>query len=254
MTSSRAPRAVPGRDRARTALVTGSSSGIGRAIAARLHAAGWSVVLNGYRTQQTGDGLAAELGAGATYVDADVSDPLEARRLVDAAVPVTGRLDAVINNAGVARRIPHRDLEAVDDEFWDLVMGVNLKGPWNVTKAAWPHLRRAGGQVVNTGSLAGMAAAGSSVPYAVSKAGVLHLTRLLAKALGPEVRVNAIAPGYIDTPLTHDWEELRESTRRDAPAARLGTPEDAADAVMGLMAMDYVTGAVIPVDGGLHLS
>lgn len=254
MTSSQAPQTDPGSDREKTALVTGSSSGIGRAIATRLHTVGWRVVLNGHGTEREGRDLVAGLGRGCTYVDADVADPRDATRLVEEAGRFSGRLDAVVNNAGVARRIPHRDLDAVDDEFWDLVMSVNLKGPWNVTKAAWPHLRRVRGQVVNTGSLAGIAAVGSSVPYAVSKAGVLHLTRLLAKALGPEVRVNAIAPGYIDTPLTHDWEDVRESTRRNAPAARLGTPEDVADAVVGLMSMDYVTGAVIPIDGGLHLS
>ena len=233
-------------------LVTGSSSGIGRAIASRLHAAGWSVVLNGYHTEQAGRELAAQL-PGATYIDADVADPQQAQELVQEAVRVLRRLDAVVNNAGIARQIPHRDLDAVDDELWDRIMNVNLKGPWNVTKAAWPHLRRSQGQVINTGSLAGLTAAGSSVPYAVSKAGVLHLTRLLAKALGPEVRVNAIAPGYIDTPLTHDWQALRDSIEKEAPARRLGTPDDVADVVMGLLTMEYVTGAVIPIDGGLHL-
>jgi ketoreductase RED2 len=234
------------------ALVTGSSSGIGAAIARALHAAGWRVVLNGHRDQEAGSALAAALGD-AVYVDADVSRADDARRLVEEAVAATGRLDAVINNAGIARRIPHEDLDAVDDAFWDLVMAVNLKGPWNVARAARPHLVASRGQIVNTGSIAGFTPVGSSIPYSVSKAGVLHLTRLLAKALGPEIRVNAVAPGYIETPLTREWQPLREHVVAHAPARRLGMPEDVARAVLALLALDYVTGAVLPIDGGLSL-
>ncbi|MDF1506113.1 SDR family oxidoreductase [Roseisolibacter sp. H3M3-2] len=236
----------------RVALVTGSSSGIGAAIARALHADGWRVALNGHRDADAGAALAAAL-PGATYVDADVSAPDDARRLVRETVDAHGRLDAVVNNAGIARRIPHDDLDAVDDAFWDLVMAVNLKGPWNVARAARPHLAAARGQIVMTGSIAGFTAAGSSIPYSVSKAGVLHLTRLLARALGPEIRVNAIAPGYIETPLTREWQPLREHVVAHAPARRLGVPEDVAGAVVGLMGMEYVTGAVLPVDGGLSL-
>lgn len=250
----RAPavRAPAATDVPRVALVTGSSSGIGAAIARALHADGWRVVLNGHRDEDAGRAMAAEL-AGSVYVDADVSRADDARRLVDAAVAAAGRLDAVINNAGIARRIPHDDLDAVDDAFWDLVMAVNLKGPWNVAKAARPHLAATRGQIVNTGSIAGFTPAGSSIPYSVSKAGVHHLTRLLARALGPEIRVNAVAPGYIETPLTREWQPLREHVAAHAPARRLGAPEDVARAVLGLMAMAYVTGAVVAVDGGLSL-
>jgi ketoreductase RED2 len=236
----------------RVALVTGSSSGIGAAVARALHAAGWRVVLNGHRDAEAGAALAAALG-GAPYVDADVGRPDDARRLVEAAAAAHGRLDAVVNNAGIARRIPHEDLDAVDDAFWDLVMAVNLKGPWNVARAARPHLAAARGQIVNTASIAGFTAVGSSIPYSVSKAGVLQLTKLLAKALGPEIRVNAVAPGYIETPLTRDWQPLREHVVAHAPARRLGAPDDVARVVVALLEMDYVTGAVIPVDGGLSL-
>ena len=239
-------------DPQRVALVTGSSSGIGAAIARLLHEHGWRVVLNGHRDEPAGAALAAEL-PGALYLDADVSRFAEAQRLVEQAVAATGRLDVVVNNAGIARRIPHEDLDAVDDAFWDLVMAVNLKGPWNVAKAARPHLAATRGQIVNTGSIAGIGAVGSSIPYSVSKAGVLHLTRLLARALGPEIRVNAVAPGYIETPLTREWQPLREHVVQHAPARRLGMPEDVARVVLALLAMDYVTGAIVPVDGGLSL-
>jgi ketoreductase RED2 len=236
----------------KAALVTGSSSGIGKAIATRLHAEGWSVVLNGYRTEEAGQALAREL-PGSVYIDADVSSSADAVRLVDGAAAAFGPRDAVLNNAGVARQIPPHDLDAVEDEFWARVMGINLKGPWNVAKAARKHLVQTRGQIINNASLAGLTAAGSSIPYAVSKAGVLHLTRLLAKALGPEIRVNAVAPGYIDTPLTHDWQPLREFVQENAPARRLGRPEDVAEVVHGLLTMDYVTGTAIPVAGGLQL-
>lgn len=233
-------------------LVTGSSSGIGKAIATRLFEEGWNVVFNGYRTPELGNELAAAF-EGSIYIDADVSKSEDAQLLVEGAVEHFGRLDAVINNAGIARQIPHADIDAVDDEFWDLVMSVNLKGPWNVAKAARPYLLKTEGQIINNASLAGLTPSGSSIPYAISKAGVLHMTRLLAKALGPEIRVNAVAPGYIDTPLTHEWTELRNFVENESPARRLGQPEDVAEVVSGLLKMKYVTGTAIPVAGGLQL-
>lgn len=237
---------------ARTALVTGSTSGIGLGVARRLHATGWTVVLNGLHDAPRGEALTVEL-PGSQYVDADVSDSAQAHQLVATVVERTGRLDLLVNNAGIARPIPHADLDAVDDEFWDRIMAVNLRGPWNLARASRPHLVTHGGQIINVASIAGLTAAGSSIPYAVSKAGLIHLTRLLAKALGPDIRVNAVAPGYIDTPLTHEWEELRAHVRSAAPARRLGAPDDVADAVLGLLAMSYVTGTIIPVAGGLEL-
>lgn len=236
----------------RAVIVTGSTSGIGLAIASRLYVEGWRVTLNGYRTAHEGANLCAKM-PGTEYVDADVSTHDGAAHLVETAVASVGQLDAVVNNAGVARRIDHSDLDAVDDDLWERIMAVNLKGPWNVAKAARPHLVRSGGQIVNNASLAGMTTTGSSIPYAVSKAGLVHLTRLLAKALGPEIRVNAVAPGYIDTPLTHEWQTVRDYVEENAPARRLGVPKDVAEAVLGLMAMDYVSGAILPVAGGLQL-
>ena len=235
------------------AIVTGSSSGIGKAIAERLAQRGYAVIANGYGTADAGSALAHSLPQ-ARYVDADVSQAAGAAALVEVALSTFGRLDLVVNNAGIARQIPHPDLDAVDDAFWDRVMGVNLKGPWNLAKAARPSLAQSRGQIINIASVAGLCASGSSIPYAVSKAGVIHLTRLLAKALGPEIRVNALAPGYIDTPLTHDWQPLREFTVQHAPVHRLGAPDDVADALEGLLHMRYVTGAVLPVSGGIELA
>jgi ketoreductase RED2 len=236
-------------------LVTGSSSGIGKAIATRLHAEGWSVALNGYRTEDAGRQLAAEL-AGSVYLDADVSSPAEAQRLVDEAAAAFGRLDAVVNNAGIARQIPHHDLDAVPDDFWDRVMGINLKGPWNVAKAARKHLVQTRGQIINNASLAGITAAGSSIPYAVSKAGVLHLTRLLAKALGPEIRVNAVAPGYINTDMiSHLRPEVHAERVSSIPLGRPGEADEVAKLIRFLCSDDasYITGQLIGADGGLVL-
>jgi len=235
-----------------TAIVTGSSSGIGLGIATRLHEQGWRVVLNGFESEQEGGDAAAAL-AGSVYLDADLSQPEQARALTQTAIDEWGRLDALINNAGIAIPIEHGDLDAVTDEIWNRILAVNLTGVWNTCKAAMPHLRQSTGQIVNNASLAGLRPMGSSIPYAVSKAAVIHLTELLAKACGPEVRVNAVAPGFIDTPLTHDWDGLRTFVQNNAPARRLGQPDDVAQAVLGLLSMDYVTGVVIPVAGGLQL-
>ncbi|MGP4994057.1 SDR family NAD(P)-dependent oxidoreductase [Glutamicibacter ardleyensis] len=236
----------------KVALVTGACGGIGQAIVHRLHAQGWAVALNGFNTQEAGSRAVVEL-SGAIYIDADVSNDVEAHRLIQETVAHFGRLDAVINNAGIAKRIPHADLDAVDEELWDLIMAVNLKGPWNLARAARAHLTETRGQIINNASIAGLVPSGSSIPYAVSKAGLLHLTRLLAKSLGSEIRVNAVAPGYIDTPLTHEWTDLREYVAENAPAKRLGKPEDVAEVVNSLLQMDYVTGTTIPVAGGLQL-
>jgi ketoreductase RED2 len=237
----------------KSAIVTGSTSGIGKATALRLHERGYGVVFNGYRTQQQGDDLVAQLGERAAYVDGDIGDPSVAALLRDRAIAEFGRLDLVVNNAGIAKPIPHPDLQAVEDEFWDAVMRTNLKGPWNLVRACADALAEAKGQVINVASIAGLSVDGSSIPYAVSKAGVIHLTKLLAVALGPNVRVNAIAPGYVDTPLTNSWTAARERILATAPAGRLGEVEDAAQAILALADLGYVTGQILAVDGGVSL-
>ena len=238
----------------RVALVTGASSGIGAALARGLAAAGMRVVVNSARSVEAGRAVAAELGESGHYVQADIGDPAAAEALVASAVDRWGRLDVLVNNAGTTVRIPHGDLDAVTPEVWERILRVNIVGTWSVTRAAVPHLRAGGGGcVVNIGSLAGERPAGSSIPYAVSKAGVHHMTRLLAAALGPEVRVNAIAPGLVDTPWTESWEDTRAQVRATAPAGRSAAPEEIVDAAIFLARSDYTTGIVVVVDGGLHL-
>ncbi|MFF8605362.1 SDR family NAD(P)-dependent oxidoreductase [Streptomyces sp. NPDC015346] len=240
----------------RVALVTGSSSGIGAAVARRLAAAGIRVVVNSARSVEAGRALAAEL-PDAVYLQADVSDETQARRLVERTVETCGRLDILVNCAGTTRFIPHDDLEAASPEVWRRLYDVNVIGVWQTVTAAVPHLRASGaGCVVNISSQAGVRPGGSSIPYAVSKAAVNHMTKLLAKTLGPEVRVNAVAPGLIDTPWFDGVEGADEAKAHVAgvvPLRRVGRPEDIAQAVFDLAHASYITGEVLLVDGGGHL-
>lgn len=234
-------------------LVTGSSSGIGEGVARRFAREGAVVVVNSSSSVEAGTALAAELD-GAVYVQADIAVDADARRLVAETVERLGRLDVVVNNAGTTRVIPHHDLEAVTDEVWNDILTVNVLGTWHVTRAAVPALRSSGGgSIVNVTSIAGLRPIGSSIPYAASKAALNHVTVLLARTLGPEIRVNAVAPGLIDTPWTADWDEIRDHVRTTSPARRSGTPDDIAEACVFLAHADYVTGQVVVVDGGLTL-
>ena len=237
----------------RVALVTGSSSGIGEATARALSEAGAAVAVNSSSSVDKGEALAAEL-PGAVYVRADIADPDQARGMVAEVVDRLGRLDILVNNAGTTVVIPHHDLDAVTPEIWRKILDVNVIGTWQVTAAALPHLRARGdGCVINVSSRAGERASGSSIPYAASKAAVSHMTRLLANVVGPEVRVNAVAPGLIDTPWTEDFHDVRKLVQAGSPLRRTGTAEEVADAIMGLVYATYVTGQVLLVDGGVSV-
>jgi ketoreductase RED2 len=239
--------------RGKVAIVTGSSSGIGESVAMALGAAGVSVVVNSSTSVAAGHAVAAAL-PDAIYVQGSVADEDACRALVAAAVDRFGRLDILVNNAATTQVIPHADLDAATDEVWREIFEVNVLGTWHMIRAAVPALRASGaGSVLNVSSIAGTRPTGSSIPYAVSKAGLNHLTLLLAKVLGPEIRVNAVAPGLVDTPWTASWDVIREYVRAQAPLRRSAVPADVADAVLGLLRADYITGQVLTVDGGLSL-
>lgn len=237
----------------KAALVTGSSSGIGAEVARRLAAAGYRVAINSSKSAEAGARIAAAL-PGAMYVQADISDPDQAVGLVESVVGTFGRLDLLVNNAGVTRVIPHHDLAAADAVAWRDILSVNVIGTWLVTTAAVPHLRATGtGSIVNISSVAASRPTGSSIPYASSKAAVEHMTRLLAATLGPEVRVNAVAPGLIDTAWTADFAGPRKWMQEESPLQRVGTCADVAEAVYALVSAKLTTGQVLLVDGGTHL-
>ncbi|MFI9834564.1 SDR family NAD(P)-dependent oxidoreductase [Streptomyces sp. NPDC051913] len=235
------------------ALVTGSTSGIGEAVARRLAADGARVVVHSRRSTDAGEALAAELGG--TYVRADLEVEEETRALVGTTLDRYGRLDVLVNNAGISWPVPHADLAAATPADWRRLLEVNLIAPWVLCTEALPALREApGGCVVNVTSHAGVRPKGSSVPYAASKAALNHVTRLLAAALGPDVRVNAVAPGLVDTPMTKDWTQAHELWRDRAPMHRPAQPADVADLVAALIAHRYLTGEVVVLDGGLNLT
>ena len=235
----------------RVAIVTGSSSGIGESTARRLAALGASVVVNSASSVSAGQAVAEEVGG--TYVQADISDQAQCHALVDAAVSAHGRLDVLVNNAGWTTVVDHADLDALTDEIFRRTFDVNVFGTWWLTKAAMPHLKQSpDGNVVNVTSLAGIRPTGSSIAYAMTKAALNHMTLLLAKSQSP-VRVNAVAPGLVDTPWTADWDDRHAAIARMVPAHRSATPEDCAEAVLALVRNTYVTGHVFLVDGGSSL-
>jgi ketoreductase RED2 len=190
----------------------------------------------------------------AVYVQADVASPEGPARLAAAAVDRWGRLDVLVNNAGTTEVIPHPDLEAASLDVWRRIFEVNVFGTWAVTVACVPALRASSGAIVNITSIAGLRPTGSSIPYAASKAALNHQGALLAKVLGPEIRVNSVAPGLIDTPWTKDWDAVRSVVRERSPLRRSGRPEDVAEVVVELAAARYVTGQVVAVDGGFTLA
>jgi ketoreductase RED2 len=234
-------------------LVTGSSSGIGAATAHAFAALGAAVLVNSVRSVSEGEAVASAL-PDALYVQGDISDPATPERLVAAALERWGRLDTLVNNAGTTALIPHQDLEAASVDVWRRIFEVNVFATWAMTVAAMPALRQAHGSVVNVASVAGVRPTGSSIPYAASKAALNHLTVLLAKVVGPEVRVNAVAPGLIDTPWTADWDFVREVVTQVTPLKRSGQPDDVAEVIVALSRAAYVTGQVVVVDGGLSVA
>jgi NAD(P)-dependent dehydrogenase (short-subunit alcohol dehydrogenase family) len=242
----------------RVALITGSTSGIGAAIARRLAREGYTVALHGRRSADVGRTMAAEL-PGASYHQADLGDDAATRDLVAAVVKHHGRLDVLVNNAGEAVRIPHADLKAATPAVWRRMLDINLVAPFVLTAEAEPALRKSAesgrpASIVNIGTHAGVRPKGASIPYAVAKAGLHHATRLLALALGPAIRVNCVAPGLVETPMGADWPEATALWNTKSAMRRPARPEDIADLVAALVANDYVTGEIVIADGGLNLT
>ncbi len=240
------------------ALVTGSTSGIGAAIARKFSQNGFAVVIHSRASSDAGRKIAEELPA-AFYVQADLSVDSDRERLVAEAVARWGRLDVLVNNAGISRVVPHDDLMAANSAIWRELNEVNLIAPFHLTALAETALRSAATSgrpacVVNISSHAGVRPKGASIPYAATKAALNHVTKLLALSLAPDIRVNAIAPGLVDTPLTAEWVAAQELWRTRSPMRRAAAPEDIAQLVMMLVESDYLTGEILLADGGLNLT
>jgi NAD(P)-dependent dehydrogenase (short-subunit alcohol dehydrogenase family) len=203
-----------------------------------------------------GQALANQL-PGASYTQADLSSEQEARQLVAAVLDKHGQLDILINNAGISEIIPHADLKSATPEIWHRLYAVNVIAPWVLITEAEASLREAAGRgrpgcIINISSHAGVRPKGASIPYAVSKAALNHMTKLLSLTMAPAVRVNAIAPGLVDTPLTQSWQAAHELWRSRAPMGRAARPEEIADIVYMLVESTYLTGEIIVADGGMN--
>ena len=239
----------------KVALVTGSVSGIGKAIAVAYAREGAAVVLN-YRKSETEAEIAFQelsaLGARTLLIRADVSKDEEVRGMVKTITGELGRIDILVNNAGLTRFIPMSNLDAVNDEAWDVIFGANVKGQFLCARAVAPIMKKLGtGFIINIASVAGLTGQGSSIPYAASKAAVISLTKSLARVLGPEIRVNALAPGFIPTRCNAGREGEHAAIIRQTPLGRLALPEDIAGVAVALATdAKFLTGQVIIVDGG----
>jgi len=238
----------------RAALVTGSATGIGRAAVLALAQRGYDVVINYSQNEAAARATAADAEA------ADVADDAQVRAMVAACQERFGRLDVLINNAGTTVDVPPKDLEALTVEAWDRVFAVNVRGVFLVTRAAAPLLKAARGCVVNTASIVGLRPGPQPLPYAASKAAVVNLTKTLAQVLAPEVRVNAVAPGWMEGDwmrrmLGENYDGLMARRARYTPLQRVATPEDVAETMLSLIESNhFVTGEVIVIDGGFSSS
>ncbi len=236
----------------RRALVTGGASGIGLATVKALLRCGVRVAINHLPDDPRGPDEATRLGA--VSAPGDVSQPGAAEAMVAQAIDTLGGLDILINNAGTPVSpdpVPYTDLDRLDEPFWEAILSTNLVGPFRCARAAAPALRASQGCIVSTASIAGMGGQASSLAYGASKAGLINLTRNLAQALAPEVRVNAVAPGLTRTPWTEGWPRSRtERSLENTFLRRFVEPEDIADAMIFLCAQPAITGQTIVVDCG----
>ena len=233
----------------RCALVTGAGRRLGQAIAIALGGRGMHVIVH-YHASEDGarDSERAIVAAGgaASLVAADLRDPASAASLVAHAISAAGSLDVLVNSAAVMVRTP---VGAVTAEDWDAMFALNLRAPFLLAQAAAPHLAAANGAIVNIADIAASEAWSGYIPYSLTKAGLAHMTRGLARALAPQVRVNAVAPGAVQLP--DDWDEASAARlAATTPLGRLGQPGDVVGAVLYLLEAGYVTGQTIAVDGG----
>ncbi len=249
--------------RGAVAIITGSSSGVGAAVARMLAEKGSHVVVNCARSVADGERVVAEceaLGAEATLCPADVSIDADCRRLAETALKRWGRIDALVNSAGTTKYVSHYDLEGLSSEDFLRIFSVNTLGPFQMARAVAPHMKARGeGAIVNVSSIAGLRGTGSSIAYGVSKAGLNILTQSLARVLAPEIRVNAVCPGFIQgrwvkDALGDDYEKHMASWQNNSPLRKAATPEEVGATILWLVESAVLTtGQTIVTDAGMLL-
>jgi 3-oxoacyl-[acyl-carrier protein] reductase len=238
-------------------LITGGGTGTGRAVALGLAKQGVNIVINYSRSQQAAEETALEiekLGVACLVQQADVADDEQVRTMIANAIKQFGRIDYLINSAGTTVFVDLADLEGVKSADWDRIMNVNVKGIFQVCRAASPFLKQSGGNIVNITSIAGFNGQGSSIAYAASKAAAISVTKSFARVLAPQVRVNSVAPGIILTKWVAGREEHVKKYGEGTPLGRVCTPEDVAEVVLSLLtSAAMMTGQTVVVDGGMTL-
>ncbi|WP_042169271.1 SDR family NAD(P)-dependent oxidoreductase [Paenibacillus gorillae] len=241
----------------KTAIVTGGGTGIGRATSLLLAKRGAAVAVNYSRSKEEAEEtvrLIEQEGGRAIAVQTNVARENEVKTMVQQVVAVFGSVDLLVNNASITRHIPMSDLDTATDEVWDELFSVNVKGMFHCAKAVSPYMKKSGhGAIVNVGSIAGQTGLGSSLPYAVSKAAVHGLTKSLARALSPTIRVNCVVPGAV---ATRWWSGREEQMKLLAPQLllqRISTPEDIAQLICAALGQEAMTGQIITVDSGQTL-
>ena len=247
----------------KVAIITGSATGVGAATALALARRGYNVVINYAKSQQEAQASAAactEAGSDTLLIQADVADDAACRRLAASAIDRWGRIDALVNNAGITSFAGSANWDALDAETFQKIMSVNVVGAFQMVRACTPHLKSTNGAIVNISSIAGALGIGSSVAYIASKGAVNAMTLHLARALAPEIRVNAVCPGlvttrwFVDGIGAENYQKLKDHYEQSTPLGRACTAEDVAESVLWLLeGARTVTGELILLDSGMHL-
>ena len=248
----------------KTAIITGSATGLGAEIARQLAERGCNVVINYTKSEddaREAEAVCAALGVETLLCQADVSNDEDCRRMAQETLDQWGRIDILVNNAGTSKFVAHDDLEGLTAEDFQRIYGVNVVGPFQMTRAVTPAMKAAGaGSIVNISSIAGIMGIGSSIAYAASKGAFNIMTKSLARALGPEIRVNAVCPGFIETRWLKsglgdvNFEKLKSSQERNTVLQAASTPAEIAEPVIYFaLSARHTTGETLIVDAGTHL-
>lgn len=238
-------------------IITGGGTGIGKATALKLADRGAKLVINYSNSETEAKKVVEEIiekGGTAFAFKANVASEHEVNNMIDQTITQFGRLDGLVNNASITAQIPMNDLESATDDVWDSLYDVNVKGMFHCVKAAVPHMKKQkAGAIVNVGSIAGTTGIGSSIPYAATKAAIHTMTKSLAIALAPHIRVNCISPGAVDTRWWSGNEDKMYQLAGNLPLQRISSPEDIADAILFQLKQESLTGQVFTIDNGQTL-